>query len=142
MCSQCYAAQHSYRTIYFWNLRNVSKRLVIHSLHRYFHTLHIHSPNGTAPHRYRRPLLSRYEIYIPKAMKTGSANINFLCDILQLPMLFTVLFTADVGFVFLFFLFLLALWLGICVEVDVDIATTTRPNAPALCFCAYPQFSL
>ena len=50
-------------------------------------------------------------------MKTESANINFLVHFSQLPLanisLFTVLFTADVGF-------LLVFWLGICVEVDVD----------------------
>ena len=40
--------------------------------------------------------------YIPEVMKTGSANLNFLCNFLQLPLsnisLFTVFFTAYVGF--------------------------------------------
>ena len=53
-------------------------------------------------------------------MKTGSANLNFLCNFSQLPSsnitLFTVLFAADVR-VF----FCLLPGLGICVEVDVDI---------------------
>ena len=43
----------------------------------------------------------------PEVKKTGSANPNFLCNFSQLPLsnisLFTVLFTADVGF-FSFFL--------------------------------------
>ena len=47
-----------------------------------------------------------YSEYITEVMKTGSANLNFLCNFSQLPLptisLFTVLFTADVG-LFLFF---------------------------------------
>ena len=43
-----------------------------------------------------------YNVHIPGVMKTGSANLNLLCNVLQLPLsnisLFTVLFTADVGF--------------------------------------------
>ena len=54
-------------------------------------------------------------------MKTGSVNLNFLCNFSQLPLsnisLFTVLLTADVGFFGCF-------------------------PAPPLCFCPYPQFSL
>ena len=46
-------------------------------------------------------------IIIPEVMKTGSANLNFLCNFSQLPLsnisLFTVLFTAYAGF-FRFFL--------------------------------------
>ena len=45
-------------------------------------------------------------IIIPEVMKTGSANLNFLCNFSQLPLsnitLFTVLFT--VGVIFFFFL--------------------------------------
>ena len=48
-------------------------------------------------------------LYIPEVMKTGSANLNFLCNFSQLPLsnisLFTVLFTAYAGF-FHFFSFL------------------------------------
>ena len=52
------------RTIYSCDLQNVSMRLVFLWLHRYVHTLHIRWPNGIAPHHYRRPSLSRYEIYV------------------------------------------------------------------------------
>ena len=52
----------------------------------------------------RRNLLERLccDIYIPEVMKTASANLNFLCNFSQLSLsnisLFTVLFTACVGF--------------------------------------------
>ena len=63
-------------------------------------------------------------------MKTGSINLNFLCNFSQLLLsnvnLLTVLFTADVGF-------LLVFWLGICLEVSVDIIST--PSRLPLCFC-------
>ena len=53
-------------------------------------------------------------------MKTGSANLNFLCNFLQLLLsnisLFTVLFTTDV-----LFFSLLSGTLGICFQVDVDM---------------------
>ena len=43
---------------------------------------------------------------IPEVMKTGSANLIFSCNFSQLPLsniiLFTALFTADVGFFGLF----------------------------------------
>ena len=43
---------------------------------------------------------------IPEVVKTGSANLIFLCNFSQLPLsnitLFTVLFTADVVFFVLF----------------------------------------
>ena len=45
-------------------------------------------------------------------MKTGSANLNFLCNFSQLPLsnisLFTVLFTAYAGFFSFFFFSLLS----------------------------------
>ena len=41
-------------------------------------------------------------LLLPGVMKTGSANLNFLCNFSQLPLsnisLFTMLLTADVGF--------------------------------------------
>ena len=44
----------------------------------------------------------RMKSNIPEVMKTGSANLNFLCNFSQLSLsnisLFTVLFTAYVGF--------------------------------------------
>ena len=47
-------------------------------------------------------LLDYNYIYIPEVMKTGSANLNFLCNFSRLSLsnisLFTVLFTAYVGF--------------------------------------------
>ena len=52
-------------------------------------------------------LSNMLNLYIPEVMKTGSANLNFLCNFSQLPLsnisLFTVLFTAYAGF-FRFFL--------------------------------------
>ena len=59
-------------------------------------------------------------------MKTGSGvNLNFLSNFSQLLLsnitLFTVLFTADVGF----FCYL-AFRLGICFQVGVDIITQVR----------------
>ena len=56
------------------------------------------------------------KVYIPEVMKP-----NFLCNFSQLLLpnviLFTLSFTADVGF-------LPAFWLWIFVQLDVDIITT------------------
>ena len=68
-------------------------------------------------------------VCLPGVLKTGSANLNFFQLFLSNIRLFTVLFTAGVGF------FLLVFWLGICVEVDVDIITTPPRPVPSLCFC-------
>ena len=47
-------------------------------------------------------IIDPLHVLIPEVMKTGSANLNFLCNFLQLPLsnitLFTVLFTTDVDF--------------------------------------------
>ena len=63
-------------------------------------------------------------VFMPEVMKTGSANLNVLCNFSQLPLsnisLFTALFTPDVRF------FLLSFLLGICLQVDVDIITVVR----------------
>ena len=67
--------------------------------------------------------------YIPEVMKTGSGvNLNFLSNFSQLLLsnigLFTVLFTADVGFFCCCCCCCccyLALRLGICFQLDVDI---------------------
>ena len=53
------------------------------------------------------------DLYILEVMKTGSGvNLNFLSNFLQLLLsnisLFTVLFTADVGFVVVVVVFLLS----------------------------------
>ena len=48
----------------------------------------------------------KMDLFIPEVVKTGSANLIFLCNFSQLPLsnitLFTVLFTADVVFFVLF----------------------------------------
>ena len=85
------------------------------------------------------------KVLIPGVVKIGSANLNFLCNFSQLPLsnisLFTVLFTAYVGF---FRVFELAFWLGICFQVDVEIITAPPPHArltrpvPSLCFLSLP----
>ena len=74
--------------------------------------------------------------YISEVMKTGSANLNFLrCDSSQLPLsnvsLFTVLFTANVGF----FLLFLA-----CFLVRDLFSCGCRQIYPPLCFYLYSQF--
>ena len=50
----------------------------------------------------RRQKFHLMHLYIPEVMKTGSANLKFLCNFSQLSLsnisLFTVLFTAYVGF--------------------------------------------
>ena len=83
---------------------------------------------------------------MPGVMKTGSGvNLNFLCNFSQLLLsnisLFTVLFTAEVGF---FGCCYLAFRLGICFQVDLDIITPLPPPAPSrpYVFCPYPQFFL
>ena len=91
---------------------------------------------GKLPHeRTGMGVVSLWSINIPEVMKTGSANLNFLCDFLQLPLsnisLFTVFFTAYVCF-FRFF-FKLAFWLGICFQVDVEIITPPPPPPCATC---------
>ena len=63
-------------------------------------------------------------------MTTGSGvNLNFLSIFSQLLLsyisLFTVFFTADVGF----FVVVISL-IGICFQVDVDIITPLPPPAP------------
>ena len=86
-----------------------------------------------------------FYIFNPEVMKTGSGNQtscrtfhNFSC--LTNISLFTVLFTADVGFFFSFCCFLVR---DLCRSgCRHDYHPPPSHPAPPLCFCPYQQFSL